>query len=112
MITTIIAVVALVLAVVAFITAIAMGAQTPYADVEMMARKVYEQKRIEDEQWHYKRQSDYSRGYNDAYSQVSKLMADEKYRARSLDEQERFAKELAKATKPIHQLEKDLGIKI
>lgn len=89
-----------------------MGSQTPYVEVEAMARAVYEKKRVEDEQWHYKRQSDYSRGYNDAYSQVSKLMADEKYRARSLDEQERFAKELGKAIKPINQLAKDLGIKL
>lgn len=110
MITTIIAAAALVLAICAFFTAIAMWSQTPYVDVEVIARAVYEKKRIEDEQWRYKRQSDYSKGYNDAYAQVSKLMADEKYRARSLDEQERFAKELGKAIKPINELAKDLGI--
>ena len=112
MITTVIAVVALVLAFVAIFVAIAIGTSyPPHMDIECIARGVWDKKNQDERYEKFKSQSDYSKGFNDGYSKMLSQMNEEKYRARSLEEHERFALLLSKATKPIHQLEKDLGIK-
>lgn len=111
MVTTIIAVIGLVIAVCAFLTAISMGAATPSdAMISTLIQHEVEQKTGSRMAKEWELKAHYDRGYYAGKMEV--YMDVNTFKPKTPTEQEEFARILTKAIKPLEQLKKDLGIKI